>query len=152
MRWVDLHDTEWHMPSANREKGTGGVLVLPPMVVAIIQSQPRFADNPFVFAGRGSKQLNSFSERKAALDAKLPEQTPKWVLHDLRRSAKSLMSRAGVRPDLSERVLGHVIGGIEGVYDRHSYLEEKADALEKLAGLIGIIVNPPEGNVIALRC
>ena len=60
------------------------------------------------------------------------------------------MSRAGVRPDIAERVLGHVIGGVEGVYDRHSYLDEKADALRKLAALIGNIVNPQE-NVVPLQ-
>ena len=37
---------------------------------------------------------------------------PNWTLHDLRRTAKTLMVRAGVRPDISERVLGHVIGGV----------------------------------------
>ena len=58
---------------------------------------------------------------------------PNWTLHDLRRTAKTLMVRAGVRPDISERVLGHVIAGVEGTYDRHSYAEEKRDALEKLA-------------------
>ena len=36
------------------------------------------------------------------------------------------MSRAGVRPDIAERVLGHIIPGVEGVYDRHHYTEEKA--------------------------
>ena len=45
------------------------------------------------------------------------------------------MSRAGVRPDISERVLGHVIKGVEGIYDRHAYTEEKAHALKALAGL-----------------
>ena len=50
----------------------------------------------------------------------LPE-VPPWRLHDLRRTARSLMSRAGVRPDIAERVLGHAIVGVEGVYDRHSY-------------------------------
>jgi hypothetical protein len=39
------------------------------------------------------------------------------------------LSRAGVRPDISERVLGHEIAGVEGVYDRHSYDDEKAVAL-----------------------
>ena len=47
------------------------------------------------------------------------------------------MSRAGVRPDVAERVLGHAIAGVEGVYDRHSYLDEKAHALRALASLIG---------------
>jgi hypothetical protein len=47
-------------------------------------------------------------------------------------------------------VLGHVIGGVAGVYDRHSYEAEKRAALEKLAGLVERIVNPVE-NVMRLR-
>ena len=68
---------------------------------------------------------------------------PNWTLHDLRRTAKTLMARAGVRPDISERVLGHVIAGVEGTYDRYSYADEKRDALEKLAAMIERIVAPP---------
>jgi hypothetical protein len=61
------------------------------------------------------------------------------------------MSRANVRPDVAERVLGHAIKGVEGVYDRHSYREEKAHALRALAGLIEKIVNPPVTNVTPIR-
>jgi integrase len=71
------------------------------------------------------------------------------VIHDLRRTARSLLSRTGVRPDIAERVLGHAIAGVEGVYDRHSYRDEKADALERLAGLIESIVHP-RANVMPL--
>ena len=47
--------------------------------------------------------------------------------------------------------MGHAIQGIEGVYDRHSYREEKADALKRLAGLVEMILSPPEENVVAIR-
>ena len=70
-----------------------------------------------------------------------------WMLHDLRRTARSLMSRAGVSADIAERVLGHVIPGVRGVYDRHSFLDEKRDALERLARLVARILNPQIGNV-----
>jgi hypothetical protein len=60
------------------------------------------------------------------------------------------MARAGVRPDIAERVMGHAIAGVEGVYDRHSYREEKADALRRLAALVDGIVNPRE-NVHNLK-
>jgi integrase len=73
--------------------------------------------------------------------------TSGWTLHDLRRTARTLLSRAGVSADHAERCLGHVIGGVRGVYDRFEYRDEKADAYEKLAALIGRIVNPPAGNV-----
>ena len=48
-----------------------------------------------------------------------------------------------------ERVLGHAIRGVERVYDRHAYSEEKADALLRLARLVETIIDPPEGNVVA---
>ncbi len=110
----------------------------------------KLAENPYVFAAsRGKGPLNS-SDWKQSLDAKLPPM-PHWVIHDLRRTARSLLSRAGVRPDISERVMGHAILGVEGVYDRHRYDDEKAEALQALANLITRILNPPAENVVQLR-
>ena len=72
-----------------------------------------------------------------------------WVVHDLRRTARSLMSRAGVAPDTADRVLGHALTGVRGTYDRYGYLDEKADALARLAALIDAIVNP-KANVVPI--
>lgn len=68
---------------------------------------------------------------------------PGWTLHDLRRTAKTLMARAGVRPDISERVLAHAIAGVEATYDRYEYLAEQADALDRLAALVARITGAP---------
>ena len=65
-----------------------------------------------------------------------------WTLHDLRRTARSLMSRAGVPADHAERCLGHVMPGVRGVYDPYEYLEAKRDAFNKLAASIKGIVHP----------
>lgn len=150
MRWEDI-DAEglWTIPAEAREKTNAGQLQLPPMALAIINAQPHIVGNPYVFAGRGKKAMNGFSPLKRDLDEAAP--IPHWVLHDLRRTAKSLMARAGVRPDVSERVLGHAIVGVEGVYDRHSYAAEKADALARLAGLVGTILEPQDNKVVPLR-
>ena len=73
-------------------------------------------------------------------------------LHDLRRTARSLMARAGVSSEHAERVLGHALPGIEGVYNLHGYMDEKADALKRLAALIETIVHGEPGkNVVPLR-
>jgi hypothetical protein len=50
------------------------------------------------------------------------------------------MSRVGIRIEVAENLLGHVQPGIIGVYDRHRYVEGKAQALRQLAGLIGNIL------------
>ena len=150
MRWQDVSvDGAWSIPAEAREKGNAGELLLPEVAIAIIKMQSRFGSNPYVLAGRGDSHFNGFSKAKRAFDAKLPDM-PQWQLHDLRRTARSLMSRAGVRPDIAERVMGHAISGVEGVYDRHKYRDEKGHALKALASLIGIIVNPPADNVVSL--
>ena len=117
-------------------------------------------DNPYVFAGNergrrhgetsGPPSFNSFGQRKAELDAKLPKKMPGWTLHDLRRTARSLLARAGVPDHIAERTLGHAIAGVQGVYNRHNYIDEKADALARLAVLVDQIVNPPDRtNVVS---
>ena len=87
---------------------------------------------------------------KAALDAATG--ITGWTLHDCRRTARSLMSRAGVHPDIAERVLGHVQQGVLGTYDRHAYKEEKREALRMLAGLVeSILRNDADKKVRRLR-
>jgi integrase len=150
MKWADVSsDGEWMLPLEPREKGNARSLLLPPLALDIIRAQPRLASNEHVFAGRGGGPLCGFGTLKAAFDAKLSDVAP-WVIHDLRRTARSLMSRAGVSSEHAERVMGHAIAGVEGVYDRHEYRDEKRNALARLAALIEAIVDP-RANVVARK-
>jgi integrase len=149
MKWDEISgDGEWIIAKAPREKDSAGSLQLPQVALDIIRAQPRLADNPHIFGTRQDKPFSGFSVTKTAFDAKL--RLKPWVIHDARRTARSLMSRAGVRPDIAERVMGHAIAGVASVYDRHSYAEEKRDALARLAALIDGIVNPRQ-NVTVMR-
>lgn len=55
-----------------------------------------------------------------------------WTAHDLRRTARTIMSRLQIKQHVRERVLNHSQQGVVGVYDQYDYLQEKADALDKL--------------------
>jgi integrase len=150
MRWSEIApDGVWTIHSEKREKGNAGAIKLPMLALDIIHSQPRVADNLFVFAGNSDGSRAFEHRHKMAFD-ELSGVTG-WRLHDLRRAARSLMSRAGVLNDIAELVLGHARPGIEGTYDLHAYDLEKADALRKLVALIERIVNPPADNVVALH-
>jgi integrase len=131
--------------------------------LALIRAQQKSSDGDYVFPTSAGTPYSRSGKSKAALDRAVLEamedQAEKgtkinplsnWTLHDLRRTAKTLMVRTGVRPDISERVLGHAISGVEGTYDRHSYADEKRDALEKLAAMIERILNPLPSNVETL--
>lgn len=148
MLWQDIDNGTWRVPAARREKGVGGDLRLPKAALDIIEKRPRLASNEHVFSGRGAGPFNSWSESKRALDA--TSGVTGWTIHDLRRTARSLMPRAGVTEHIAERVLGHKQPGVKGVYDRYTYVQEKGHALAALAGLIERIVSPV-ANVVALR-
>jgi integrase len=150
MEWDDIRDGVWTIASEEREKGTAGKLKLPQLALDIIEAQPRIAGNPYVFAGRGKTAFNSFSQRKAELDEKLPNM-PTWTLHDLRRTCRKLMTRARVRPDVGELALGHSIKGIQAVYDDPQEYQPLIDqALQSVANEVERIINPPADNVVAM--
>jgi integrase len=151
MRWDDISDDAvWTIAKEDREKGNAGALKLPRQALAIIKALPQITGNPYVFAGKGDGPINGLSKAKARLDEQ--SEVSDWVLHDLRRTSRSLLSRVGVRPDISERLMGHAMPGVEGTYDRFQYSTEKSDALRRLAALISEIVSgEPSGKVVRLR-
>jgi integrase len=109
----------------------------------------------FLFSSDGGKTpFSGYSKSKAALDRKIAElrkadsrkPIPDWVLHDLRRTARSLLSRF-TTPDVAERVIGHAIPGVRGHYDFHEYAEEKRAALERLGAYIEDIIYPDKAVV-----
>lgn len=56
---------------------------------------------------------------------------PRWTPHDLRRTARTHMSRIKIIDEHCEAVLNHAKRGIRGVYNRYDYQEEKKLALIK---------------------
>jgi integrase len=115
--------------------------------LALLRRAPRVDGGPCVFTTTGHRPIGGLERHKAKFDRACG--VTGWTLHDLRRTARSLMSRAGIPVDHAERCLGHVIGGVRGVYDRYEYYAEKRAAYEALAALIDRIVNP-RANVAEL--
>lgn len=146
MSWNELEGDTWTIP---RERYKGKVdheIPLSAAAMAVLASLPRIGPGKFVFTLNGATPMGGISNRKIAFDEECGVKN--WTLHDLRRTARTMMSRAGISPDTGERALGHKIGGIRGTYDRHSYLEEKKEAFEKLGDLVATIVGD---NVVELR-
>jgi integrase len=162
---AELHGDSWIIPAARYKSKPKArhdfLLPLSKRAKALLDAMPVIGSpHGFVFTSNGQKPLSGFSPLKRALDQrmrKLQRQDdrtapplPRWTLHDLRRTGRTLMSRAGVNADHAERAMGHAIGGVRQVYDVWRYEPEKRAAFEQLAALIERIVNPPADNVVAL--
>jgi integrase len=150
------------------------VLVTAPLVAELRRGVAELGNKPdavtpkegIVFTTTGKTCMGAFSKFKRQFDVLMLDELRKsavdqgegaaeiilarWTVHDLRRTARSLMTRAGVPADHAERALGHVLGGVRGVYDRHSYFDEKRHAFEALAAQIARVLDP-KPNVIPMR-
>ncbi len=159
MRWdeIDSSNGVWTIPGSRHKSKKDHAIPLTNAVRKLIGTRPKdYAKRPFVFSTTGGTvPFSGHSKAKATLDKKIAARrkaddrgkVERWTPHDLRRTARSLMSRAGVSEDHAERAIGHVIPGVRGVYDRHDYLPEKKKVLEALDRLVTQILDPPPANV-----
>jgi len=133
----------WIVPGSRYKNGKDTLIPLSKAARAIVAAQPVLGD--YVFSTDGSKPLGGFTKRKADFDK--VSGVSDYRLHDLRRTARTLLSRAGISVDVAERALGHVMVGVRGTYDRHAYEAEKRHAFEALAAQIERIVHPPKAAI-----
>jgi len=132
----------------------------------------------WVFTSNGTTPISGFSKFKLAFDKRLHEALEKegaatrkriiadlndrypgkgyepfddgWTTHALRKTARTLLSRVGIDKSIAEKCLGHVEGGIAGVYNHHEAKPEKRTAFEALAREIERIVTGKVANVVPL--
>jgi integrase len=180
MTWDAVDETgKWTLPKSSHAsaKGHPAWLILPGLALDAVRAQPRLGARPWIFpAYRGDGPIRGTGMLKASFDTMLPAGFPAWTLHDLRRTARTLMARA-CRPapepgdetktvplvpvHIGELALGHKLQGVLAVYNRHDHASEINDALAILARLIeqvldgGSSAEPLQprlpGNVVPLR-
>ena len=147
LSWEEITGVDWILPARRNKVKLDLVRPLSSAAQKLLENRPRIDDCPYVFT-YGKKPLATFSQSKEEFDEACG--VTGWTLHDLRRTARTLMSRAGVNPDHAERCLGHVMPGIRDNYDKHEFYDEKKQVFEVLAAQIERIVNLVE-NVMPMR-
>jgi integrase len=164
MRWseVDLVAKLWTLPKERVKNGTEHVVPLSTVAISILERLPRVKGD-FVFTVTGTTSVSGFARAKSRIDAFMTaragqaaaESLPHWTLHDLRRTAASGMARLGISLPTIEKVLNHTSGsfaGIVGVYQRHSFADEKRAALEAWGGYVeGLMNERVSHNILPLK-
>lgn len=162
-RWEDVHldAAVWHIP----ESKTGPAMDIPlaPAVVEWFTELRELAmESAYVvpsrvearrkrFGGDIHINMNTIGE---AIDWWLLDETPnvrRFTAHDARSTAKSHMRALGVSRDISEMCLNHKLPGVEGIYDVHTYFDERRNALERLSAFLVDCIAGRVHNVLPLR-
>ena len=155
----DLKGKRWNLSGERSKTGRGIAIPLPPQAISWLEElKIRACGSPYVFPSRRSSKRphmgkDTLNRAIAKLFGKEPgkKQQPEnrmgdiaeFTVHDLRRTCRSLLAAAGVPGHVAERCLNHKLRGIEGIYDRHDYFEERKEALEKVAALVAPAINDP---------
>jgi integrase len=132
MKWSEIAPGKWTLPALRAKNRLEQITPLSAAAMVVLDSLPRIGRSDLVFTTNGLTPVSGWSKAKAQID-RLSGVTG-WVVHDLRRTlATGLGDGLGVAPHVVEAVLGHVVKGIAGVYNRSAYAAEKQAAMDAWA-------------------
>jgi integrase len=113
------------------------------MAQAIVAEIPRKSD--YVFIGRVKDQpYNGWNKHKAEIDRR--SGVTNWVLHDIRRTYRTLHGRIGTPPHIAERLINHVSGiesvtsEVNAIYDTYTYMPEMRKAVLAFEDHLGALL------------
>jgi integrase len=140
-RWehVDFEQSEWHIPAEHSKTGKPHIVFLSRQSVALFKELQILAGgSELVMPGRGSltKPFAHNAINTALKVALRGQEIPAFTVHDLRRTASTLLHENGWASDVVEKALNHTIGGVRGVYNRAEYAPQRREMLQFWADFI----------------
>ncbi|HHF2995790.1 TPA: tyrosine-type recombinase/integrase [Vibrio diabolicus] len=152
----DLEKAVWELP---KERSKTNVALTIPLATPVLEwleeLKVRSLGSEYVFPSRRSSKnphmgpdtlnraitkLFGHEPGKKKQPPNLMGDMPHFTVHDLRRTCRTLLAQQGTSGHVAERCLNHKLKGVEGIYDRHDYFEERREALDKLALSISKII------------
>jgi integrase len=152
MRWEDVSDDIWTIPAEHSKNGLPHRVPLSPLALELLGEAKQLAESPWVFPGLkptahlGGNSVNHALQHSREV-LKLSDLTP----HDLRRTAATYLAGLRVPRLVIAKILNHSERGVTAVYDRHSYDEEKRQALDAWSQRLHAIVHGNRDKVVSLR-
>lgn len=143
----------WRLSPARTKTSAEIIMPLPDQVITWLNElKVRAVDSQYVFPARRTSRRRAYISDDTLnhalaklfglkVDAKknpLPNYLGEagiehFVVHDLRRTCRSLLAANGIPSHIAERCLNHKLRGVEGIYDRYDYMDERRKALAIIA-------------------
>jgi integrase len=138
---IDLQNRIWSLPNLRTKNAKPHIVHLSDQAITALRHAKKH-EGSLVFSLTGEHAFQNFSKAKRELDAK--SGVGGWCLHDLRRTCVSGMAALGVAPHVADKILNHqsgTISGVAAVYQRHQFLSDRKEALERWGAHVAQIVS-----------
>lgn len=153
----DLDAAEWHLPAERTKTGEALDIPLPTQAVACLRELVRLAGGSAWLLPARKMQTrmiphidpNTVNAAIAKSIRPLLPRVPNFTVHDFRRTARTHLAALGVPSHVAERCLNHKLKGVEGIYNRHAYFDERKAALQGWADLLEQLERG--GNVVPIN-
>lgn len=152
----DLDKQVWNLPSERSKSGVAIDIPLPDLsIVWLNELNIRACGSEYVFPNRRSSKMphmgkDTLNRAISKLFGREPGRAIQpenkmgdfehFTVHDLRRTCRSLLASIGIPGHVAERCLNHKLQGVEGIYNRHDYFDERREALNQLVKKLAPII------------
>lgn len=156
-RWdeFDLDMGVWRLPAARTKTNAAIIIPLSNTVVGWFKKLKNLSwGSDWVLPARKmqDRMIPHIAESTLSVAlAKVAHGLEPFTIHDMRRTAKTLLSSLGVQPHIGERCLNHKIKGVEGIYDGYDYFDERKKALNALSDLLVQLESGSIDNVTPIK-
>ncbi|EAC0958880.1 tyrosine-type recombinase/integrase [Salmonella enterica subsp. diarizonae] len=159
-RWeeFDFDEAVWRLPAERVKNGDAIDIPIPAVALEWLKELHQMSCNSqWVLPARKMQhrmiphiQESTLPVALSKVKGNLPD-VPNFTIHDFRRTARSHLAALGVDPVVAERCLNHRIKGVEGIYNRYQYFNERKQALELWAHFLVSLERGEGYNVTPLR-
>lgn len=151
----DLEAGVWHLPGARTKMNADLDIPLPDSALACLRALKDLSwGSDYILPARvmrGKQHVGDETLNVPLRKLANKEGIAHFTVHDLRRTARTQLAALGIAPHVAELCLGHKVKGIEGIYNRHNYLDERRQALNTWADLIEALESDDSGKVVPIK-
>lgn len=153
---VDFRKATWTIP-ADRMKGSRAhVIYLPKQAQDLMVGLQMCAGgSDYLLPGRytsskplSNAALNSVIDRAVTAAGDAGEKLDSLSVHDLRRTASTLLHEAGYPSDWIEKALAHEQKGVRAVYNKAEYARQRAYMLQQWADMVDAWINGEHTDLV----
>jgi integrase len=144
LRWSNVHDDRIVLEAHGTKTGERHEVPLTAAMRAVLTAQPKSASTLVFPSLRGGGRMSGWTK---LVGSAVRVSSVEFKLHDLRRTARTLMSRCGVPEDIAELAIGHVRKGLVATYNKDNGWKDRVCAFERVSAHIADLVSGVSGAV-----